>query len=79
MKWLFSTLLIINLAMFIWLAPQQDDSSTNGDRVKNVGQLQLTGEPEQAAAAAELAAMEQQLKPLPDAEEEPAEAGEKLW
>jgi hypothetical protein len=66
MKWLFSTLLIINLGLFIWLLPQRDDVSANGDRIQNVGKLQLVGESDEAAAFADLAAMEPPPLPPPD-------------
>jgi len=49
MKWLFSSLLIANLGLFIWLVPQQDSVSM-GSRMQNVGELRLVGETMEAAA-----------------------------
>ncbi len=45
MKWLFYTLLVANLGMFIWLFPQQDGVASRGSRPADVGQLRLVGEP----------------------------------
>jgi cell division protein FtsN len=49
MKWLFSILLIANLAMFIWVFPQQD-GAPSGDRPEDFGQLRLVGEQQEAAS-----------------------------
>ncbi|MEJ2395011.1 MAG: SPOR domain-containing protein [Candidatus Thiodiazotropha sp.] len=44
MKWLFSTLLIANLGLFIWLFPQQDSASLMASRMQDVGDLRLASE-----------------------------------
>jgi hypothetical protein len=44
MKWLFSTLLIANLGMFIWLYPQHDNASVRAMIPSDVGELRLVGE-----------------------------------
>jgi hypothetical protein len=44
MKWLFSSLLIANLGLFIWLVPQQDSASTTASRMQDVGELRLVSE-----------------------------------
>jgi cell division protein FtsN len=43
MKWLFFILLIANLALFIWVFPQQD-GAPRSERPKDIGQLLLVGE-----------------------------------
>jgi cell division protein FtsN len=44
MKWFFSTLLIANLGMFIWLYPQQDMASDGSAVPDDVGKLRLVSE-----------------------------------
>jgi hypothetical protein len=50
MKWLFSTLLIANLGMFIWLVPQHKGGDEVSSRPDDVGRLLLVGERKEQAS-----------------------------
>lgn len=68
MKWLFSTLLIANLGMLIWLIPQTDNASTIEPLMADIGELRLVDEPKETQPIPEATALE----PLP----QPAERHE---
>ncbi len=53
-KWLFFLLLVLNLGLFIWLYPQQNDPARSMVMNHPVGDLRLVGEPIPKASVAEL-------------------------